>query len=243
MEYKNIYYPESRFGTFTDVDGTIAFYLRVNGLVDAESVVLDVGCGRGAYADDPTPVRRDLRILKGKVKKVIGIDIDESSEKNPCLDEFNFITEQNLWPLQDSSVDLCLCDNVLEHVEDPEAFFSECQRIVKQGGYLCIRTTNLLSYVGILSKLVPNKLSARVLSRVQDKRREEDIFPTLYRCNTIRRVRSMLEDHGFYHCVYGYEAEPSYLSFSRLSYFLGVMHQRFAPRGIRVAIFAFGRKT
>ena len=113
MEYKNLYYPESRFGTFTDVDGTIAFYLRVNGLVDAESVVLDVGCGRGAYADDPTPVRRDLRILKGKVKKVIGIDIDESGEKNPCLDVFNLITEQNVWPLQDSSVDLCLCDNVL----------------------------------------------------------------------------------------------------------------------------------
>ena len=54
MEYKNIYYPESRSGTFTDVDGTIAFYLRVNGLVDSESVILDVGCGRGAFAEDPT---------------------------------------------------------------------------------------------------------------------------------------------------------------------------------------------
>lgn len=46
-DYMGLYYPESRFGGFTDVDGTVAFYTRVQSLVEAGSVVLDVGCGRG----------------------------------------------------------------------------------------------------------------------------------------------------------------------------------------------------
>jgi hypothetical protein len=43
--------------------------------------------------------------------------------------------------------------------------------------------------------------------------------------------------------VYTYEAEPSYLSFSPLAYYLGVLHQRHAPKGVRLALFAFAQKT
>ena len=41
--------------------------------------------------------------------------------------------------------------------------------------------------------------------------------------------------------VYGYDAEPSYLAFSRVAYFLGVLWQRLAPGFLRSAIFAFAR--
>jgi hypothetical protein len=51
----------------------------------------------------------------------------------------------------------------------------------------------------------------------------------------------MMRRHGFDHVVYGYEAEPGYLHFSRLAYALGVLHQKFAPRAISPALFAFGR--
>jgi predicted SAM-dependent methyltransferase len=144
--------------------------------------------------------------------------------------------------VDDGTVDICICDNVLEHVEEPGSFFSECCRVIKKGGYLFIRTPNLMSYIGILSKLIPGRLHAIVLGKVQDKRKEEDVFPTLYRCNTQGKVRSMLEKYGFDHCVYGYEAEPSYLSFSRFFYLLGVIHQRFIPNIFKVTIFAFGKK-
>jgi len=241
MDYMKIYYPESKFGGFTYIDGTIAFYIRLNSLINSSSVVLDVGCGRGAYAEDPISVRRELRIFKGKCKKVIGIDVDKSASENPFLDEFRLIKGSH-WPLENESVDLCLCDSVLEHLEDPELFFSECNRVIKQRGYLCIRTPNVLSYLGLFSRLIPNRFHAAVASKVQDKRKEEDVFPTLYRCNTYRRIRYMLNKYGFDHCVYGYEAEPSYLSFSRFFYLLGVIHQRFAPNVFKAAIFAFGRK-
>jgi hypothetical protein len=49
--------------------------------------------------------------------------------------------------------------------------------------------------------------------------------------------------HGFDHVVYGYEAEPSYLHFSRLAYVLGVLHQRFAPGFLKPAIFGFARRV
>lgn len=56
------HYPEARFGGFSDVDGTVAFYSRVQALMTPENVVLDVGCGRGSgLQDDAVPWRRELR--------------------------------------------------------------------------------------------------------------------------------------------------------------------------------------
>jgi len=241
MDYKAIYYPESKYGGFTDVDGTIVFYSRVNSLINNSSVVLDVGCGRGQYGDDTVYIRRGLRVLKGKCAKVIGVDVDPAAAANQFIDEFHLLTDTR-FPLSDGSVDLCVCDNVLEHVQNPDSFYAECKRVLKPGGYLCIRTPNVISYVGLASRLIPNRHHSSVVCKVQERRKEEDVFPTLYRCNTIRAVRRMMDKYGFDHCVYGYDAEPSYLSFSRLFYFLGALHERYAPRCLKTAIFAFAQK-
>lgn len=242
MEYEKVFYPESRLGGFTSVDGTITFYSRVNALLNTESMVVDVGCGRGVYGLDPVPFRKQLRVIKDKCRKVIGIDVDHGAGENPFIDEFRPITPDNCWPVEDGSIDLCLCDNVLEHVEYPHQFFSECERTIKPGGNICIRTPNVLSYFGLLSKLVPNRQHTQVLKKVKDGVVEEDVFPTFYRCNTVSAVRRVLRTHGFEACVYGYDAEPSYLSFSILLYFLGVLHQRYAPGIVKVGIHAFGKK-
>ena len=240
MTFKHIYYPETRYGGFTDIDGTIAFYIRVNSLLKPSFVVVDFGCGRGGHRDDPVQLRRELRILKGKVSKVIGLDIDPTAEQNPFVDEF-YLLDSEQWPLQDNSVDFCTSDAVLEHLEKPDFFFSECRRVLRDEGYLCIRTANAWSYIALFGRLVPNRFHATVLAKVQDKRKEGDVFPTLYKCNTIPRIREMLNKYGFDHVVYGYEAEPSYLSFSRIAYWVGTMHQKFAPAFLRPAIFAFAQ--
>ncbi len=49
------FYPESRYGGFTDIDGTVAFFARVNALLRPSFTVLDFGCGRGSHIDDPAP--------------------------------------------------------------------------------------------------------------------------------------------------------------------------------------------
>jgi len=240
MTYKERFYPEARFGGFTDIDGTIAFFNRINSLLNSSFTVLDVGCGRGAYADDPIVIRRNLRILKGKVSKVIGIDVDNSAQDNPFLDEFHLIQEDS-WPIENNSIDLIVCDNVLEHIKNPNRIFSEAQRVLKNGSYFCIRTPNRWNYITLLARLIPNKYHSQVTNVIQGGRKSEDVFPTVYKCNTIGKIKDMMKNHDFECVVYGYEAEPSYLSFSKVAYWLGVLHQRFAPGVLKPVIFAFGR--
>jgi SAM-dependent methyltransferase len=240
LTFSELFYPESRFGGYTDIDGSIAFYLRVNSLIDPSFDVLDVGCGRGADSEDGILVRKNLRNLRGKVKRVIGLDVDSTACDNPLLDEFRLI-KNDVWPIGHDTIDLIICDNVLEHIDNPVAFFVEIRRVLKDGGLLCIRTPNRFSYVGIAAKLVPNRYHSKVLSFVQTDRLKEDVFPTVYKCNTIRMLKAIMENSNFDCTVYGYEAEPSYLSFSKIVYFLGVLHQRLAPGFLKPMIFAFGR--
>jgi len=240
MGFETIFYPESRFGGYTDIDGTVAFFLRVNALTEASFAMLDIGCGRGAFDEDPVAIRRALRIFKGKAAKVIGIDVDQDAAANPHLDEFHLVGD-GPWPLPDDSVDICLCDSVLEHLETPSLLFSEARRVLRDGGYLCLRTPNVWGYVALISRMVPNRLHAKVLERAQESRKEEDVFPTYYRCNTIPKIRSMMKGHGFDSVVYGFTAEPRYLAFSRIAYGLGVLYQRLAPGFLAPVLFAYGR--
>ena len=241
MLYRDKFYPESKLGGFTDIDGTITFYTRVNALCDKSYVVLDVGCGRGAYNEDQITVRRNLRIFQGKVNKIIGIDVDKEAQSNPFIDEFILINGDR-WNISADSIDLILCDNVLEHIDKADVFFTEADRVLKNGGHICIRTPNSLSYIALFSKLIPNKHHSKVTKIVQNERKEDDVFPTYYRCNTLWKIRSMLNKYGYDQIVYGYEAEPSYLSFSKIAYMLGVLHQKLAPGFLRPSIFAFGKK-
>ena len=235
------WYPERRFGGFTHVDGTVVFYTRVNSLLDRSTVVLDLGCGRGVAAEDPVPLRRELQVLRGKCARVLGADVDPAAADNPNIDEFHLIADGRV-PVPDATIGLCLADFVVEHVQDVDGFFSEAARVLEPGGYLCIRTPNTWSYMGVASRLVPTRLHARVLGRVQADRKEEDIFPTVYRCNTAHKLGAALDRHGFEAVVQTQEPEPAYLSFSGVLYALGVFHQRHAPRPFRRMLLAYAQK-
>lgn len=240
MTNKERYYPESKFGGFSDVDGVVTFFSRVNALLEPSQVLLDVGCGRGSYGEDAVHYRRHLRILKGKVTKVIGIDVDKNAATNPFLDEFHLI-DGEIWPVDSNSIDLLICDNVVEHIESPDKLFQEIRRVMKDGGYVCIRTPNKWSYPAIAAALIPSSYHSKVTSVVQEGRKAEDVFPTLYRCNSALKLRRTLKKYGIEGVVYGYGGEPGYLAFSSIAYFFGVLHQKLAPSMIKPALFAFGK--
>jgi SAM-dependent methyltransferase len=240
--YDPRFYPEVNFGGTPRCDGVIDFYSRIHCLIQPDSVVVDFGCGRGQHVEDPIPFRRNLKNLKGKVAKVIGLDVDESARSNPTLDEFHLLPVGKPWPLPDASVNLITCVYVLEHLTDPAFVFSEAQRTLCPGGYLCLATPNLYSYFGVAAKLIPNRFHSRIVTRLQEDRKEEDVFPTVYRCNTIPAVRRQLSKHGFESLVYGYDGGPGYLTFSTAAYALGYLYQQIAPSFIKQIIVAFGRK-
>jgi SAM-dependent methyltransferase len=236
------FHPESSFGGFTDLDGAIKFFARVQELLPPDGTALDVGCGRGTQDDDPVRVRRNLRILRGKCARVIGIDVDPTAAENRFIDEFRLIEAEGRWPVENASIDLALADFVVEHLADPDAFFAEAARTIRPGGHICMRTINAHSYVGIASRLVPARWHVRVLSRAQAARQARDVFPTLYRCNTRRKLTRALVAHGFDPVVYGSEDEPAYLTFNRFAYAAGLLHRRLAPQALRVGLVAWGRR-
>jgi 2-polyprenyl-3-methyl-5-hydroxy-6-metoxy-1,4-benzoquinol methylase len=239
---KKIYYPESEFGGYTRVDGTVPFFTRVQALARPEMTVLDVGCGRGAVADrfEKDPWEK-CRVLKGVCKKVIGIDVTEAGRENRLIDEFRLI-ESDQWPVETSSIDLLLSDAVLEHIREPDAFFSECSRVVKPGGFACFRTPNRWGYPYVAATIIPNRLHAKVISIVQPGRKAHDVFPTYYRANTRRALLRLLKTHQFEGCVYRHISEPSYLGFSRWSYAFGVYLHRWLPAVLWTSLFVFARR-
>lgn len=237
------YYPEVEFGGYTNASPVISFYTRVNAVLKENDVVLDVGCGRGAWLETGIEYLRYLRTLKGKCRRVIGIDVSDDAAANSTLDEFRRIeTESARWPVDDATTDLLVADSVLEHIASPSDFLGECHRVLKPGGTLCIRTYNVMHYIGILSRLLPNRLHSTALSVAQPDRKEEDVFPVYYRCNTPWRLRRALRRVGFDGCVYCEEPNSAYLSFSPIAYWVGVMYQRYAPSAFRWNLLAFAHR-
>ena len=240
MKLEN-FFPEYKYGFFTRIDGTLQFYTRINALVGKDDVVVDIGCGRGKQADDPSAYRGNIRILKGKCKEVIGVDVDPVGMENEFIDQFRLIESERL-PLEDDSVDILFSDWTLEHIEKPDLFFSEIKRVLKKGGKFALRTSNKLHYVSILASLIPNRLHSKVTNVAQEGRKEEDVFPTYFACNTRWKVRSVLKKTGLAGVVYQVDGEPSYLQFNSLAFRLGLLIRALTPQPLKHTVLIFGEK-
>jgi ubiquinone/menaquinone biosynthesis C-methylase UbiE len=236
-------YPETRFFGFTRCDGTTYFLLRVQALLRPDDVVLDVGCGRGQRRDDSCEFRRQIQYLGNDRRKIIGIDVDPSAAANPFIHEFRLLEDTSHWPIADSSIDVVYSDYVLEHVADPDAFFGEANRILKPGGYICLRTPNFFNYGAMMSWLIPNRLHAKLLAQTNPDCKSYDVFPTLYRCNSRRKIRKVMAKHAFEAVVYSIEGEPGYLTFFSLAYRLAAIVNPYLPSAFKSNLLAFGRKS
>jgi ubiquinone/menaquinone biosynthesis C-methylase UbiE len=199
-------YPEKRVGGYSLLDGTVRFHTRVNSLLSPSAVVLDYGCGRGFHKQLSTGFVRDLQVLRGKAMTVIGVDFDSMARQNPYIDEFRVIEHKYL-PIDDRSIDVCVCEWVLEHVADVDSFFSECARVIKPGGALCIRTPNIFHYSSLGASVVPFAYHNRIRQWLGQSHSTDDVFPTFYRCNTKGRCKSMLRNFGFQPFVYRHRGE------------------------------------
>lgn len=87
-----------------------------------DTMLFDVGCGWMPY--------RKLF----EIKAYLGFDLKKHGTTNLTLIEDGKI------PLETGSMDVCVSWQVLEHVEDLEAFFSEIKRCLKPGGNLYLTT-------------------------------------------------------------------------------------------------------
>jgi SAM-dependent methyltransferase len=210
VKIDELFFPETRAGGFSRFDGTVQFYTRINALLSPEMTVLDLGAGRGEVTEGSFRYNCGWLItLQGKAKRVVGVDIDQAVLNNPYVDDGFTYDGLNI-PLDTHGVDLIVCDNTLEHVDNPERFASEVSRVLRPGGWLCARTPNLLSLLVIAATLVPNRSHANVLKFAQPGRQERDIFPTRYKLNSRRALERYFTPDQWLNCSYTFSSEPAY---------------------------------
>jgi SAM-dependent methyltransferase len=102
----------------------------------AISLVVDLGCGTGRFTE----------ILAAEFDaRIIGFDpsenmIDQARRKPAtAMIEFKRASAHEL-PLADGCADLVFMSQVYHHLSDPAAVMRECRRILRAGGYFCVRT-------------------------------------------------------------------------------------------------------
>jgi ubiquinone/menaquinone biosynthesis C-methylase UbiE len=97
--------------------------------------VLDLGCGEGDFA---------AAAVEAGAGDVVGVDVAEAAVRrargrHPEL-RFEQVAPGDRLPLEDASVDLVWCSEVLEHVLDTARLLSEARRVLRTGGLLLATT-------------------------------------------------------------------------------------------------------
>jgi SAM-dependent methyltransferase len=235
--------PEVGVGGFSHRDSAIQFYTLVNAVVHPQATVLDVGAGRGAFLEDKSAYRRELRLLKGRVAEVIGIDRDPVVASNASLDRHFVLAEEGPIPLADESVDVIVSDWTFEHVADPESFAGELKRVLKVEGWICARTPNKWGLTGIGSRLLPDGSHSVLLKRLLPGRQEKDVFPVQYKLNTEAAIREYFPGPDFRDCSFFDNGDPSYHAGSEIVWKATEILYRLTPSRFAAKYFIFLQKA
>lgn len=234
--------PEVGAGGFSHRNSTVQFYSRINALLGPEMVVLDVGAGRGQFLEDTCAYRRSLKLFRGRVKEVIGLDVDPAISENKALDRHYVIAPEEKFPLEDDSVDIVVSDWTFEHVAAPAHFCQELHRIIKKGGWICARTPNKWGLTAIAARLIPGTLHAALLRRLEPRRKEHDSFPVVYSLNTRPAIRKYFPPSQWVDCSYYDNGDPQYYGNSALIWRATDILFRLAPERFSANYFIFLQK-
>jgi SAM-dependent methyltransferase len=176
-----------RFGYFSPDD---VYEALVDRLVTPGCTWMDVGCGRDLFPGN----RRLAERLAARCGLLVGVDPAPTLAENPFVHER---VSGALDELDDPRhFDLVTLRMVAEHVERPAQLAAALARCTRPGGRAVIYTVNRWSPVPLLTALVPFRMH-QPIKRVLWRTETRDTFPTRFRMNTRRRLRSLLADAGF----------------------------------------------
>jgi ubiquinone/menaquinone biosynthesis C-methylase UbiE len=178
--------------------------------------VLDAGCGRYLkFCHELSPIAH-----------VTGIDLEPVLETHNTAGPFGVRGDVGRLPFRSSYFDMVICRSVVEHLTSPGEVFREFFRVLKPGGNVVVITPNKYDYVSLIAAFTPYWVHRKLVSRIFQVP-ADDVFPTLYRANTISSIRRVLTGAGFEEneldTINHY---PAYLSFSPVLYRLGICYER-----------------
>ena len=99
-----------------------------------QKVVVDVPCGKGAFIQ---------RLKDSRFRKIIVFDIENILEIEH--DDFVQGDMTKTFPLDDSSCDVLVCIDGIEHISRQVDFVSEAARVLKKDGEFVVSTPNISS--------------------------------------------------------------------------------------------------
>ncbi len=188
----------------------------VGARVRSDSVVLDIGCGRTAP---------NLRKLIGRAKKLYGIDVIDFTYSDPDMHLFNNNVGA-MADIPDNSIDIAYSRAVMEHIDNPDEAFAELARVLKPGGVYIFVTPSVYDYGSIIARIVPNRFHGKIVSAVEG-RAEEDVFPTVYACNSLGLLHKQVAGAGLRIETGRYIGQyPSYFMFNRVLFWAGSIYQK-----------------
>ncbi|MBI2827563.1 MAG: class I SAM-dependent methyltransferase [Planctomycetia bacterium] len=199
-----------RFGYF----GSEAWYeATVDKLVTEGCSWLDVGGGKAIFPDN----KRLSEALSRRCGLLVGVDPSDNIASNPyvyeavkCrIDEYE----------SDRKFDVVTLRMVAEHIENPKPAVESLSRLMTTGGTVVIFTPNRWSPVSVAASIIPFSLHQPITHFLWGTK-QEDVFPTVYKMNTRRQLRTLFEDAGFAEIAFSYLDNCSTFQRFRASCFL-----------------------
>ena len=188
---------------------------RILQTLNPDSHLLDVGAGAGIIK---------AMNFRGRTERVCGVDLDPRVLDNPFLDHAQISNAAEL-PYCDASFDVVIADNVMEHLENPEAVFSEIARVLQPGGKLLFKTPNRRHYMPLIARITPHRFHQWV-NRLRG-RHETDTFPTQYLCNSVSQIERIADRAGLnIDTIELIEGRPEYLRINVFTYLFGLFYER-----------------
>ena len=146
----------------------------LNNYITMDTVWLDIGCGKNEL----------IAQYRQQAQYALGIDILDDTERTDA--PFLLSDLRNI-PLPSCYANLITLRLVVEHLENVPEDFSEVIRLLAPGGIFIVLTTNSLSPIIFLPRLLPYRLKSRIIQKLFSVESRE-IFPTYHRFNTPKKM-------------------------------------------------------
>jgi SAM-dependent methyltransferase len=178
--------------------------------------LLDAGCGR---------YLRFCREFASEAH-VVGIDLDETFDCDNRRPPYAVRGDLAALPFPSEWFDIVITRSVVEHLEDPPRVFREFARVLRPGGKVVVLTPNKYDYVSIIAAVTPYWVHRALVSRIF-RVPADDVFPTLYRANTLSGMEKAMAAAELTTCELDtVNHYPAYLMFSPLLFRIGVLYER-----------------
>lgn len=130
------------------------------------SRIIEIGSGTGSG------------VLGAFPKRVSGLEINPRSVEYCKSAGLNvqLIGEDGIFPVADGAYDVCVLDNVLEHIEHPGGTLDECFRVTTKQGGLVIAVPGVRGYQSDADHKI--FYDAKALRRLDDRWSLQNLFAT-----------------------------------------------------------------